>query len=146
MKPRTIELAVTSEIENVSLLGHCASKLAESCGLDEMERFHVELCIVEAATNAVLHAYRGEPGRRVTLLVTLESGVLRFRLRDDGTPIPEERRAPPPDLEETEESLLREGGRGLFLIHRLMDRVEYTAGPSGNELLLEKKMHRDPRP
>jgi len=142
--PRTIELSVTSEIENVSLLGLCVNKLAESCGMDEMERFHVELCIVEAATNVILHAYEGAPGRRVTLLVTLDAGALRFRLQDDGKPIPEDRRTAPPDPEETEEALLREGGRGLFLIHQLMDRVDYTTGPSGNELLLEKRIQTAP--
>lgn len=144
MPPRTIELSVTSEIENVSLLGLCVNKLAESCGMDEMERFHVELCIVEAATNVILHAYEGAPGRRVTLLVTLDAGALRFRLQDDGKPIPEDRRTAPPDPEETEEALLREGGRGLFLIHQLMDRVDYTTGPSGNELLLEKRIQTAP--
>jgi serine/threonine-protein kinase RsbW len=142
--PRTLELSVTSEIENVSLLGLCVNKLAESCGMDEMERFHVELCIVEAATNVILHAYEGAPGRRVTLLVTLEAGALRFRLQDDGKPIPEDRRTPPPDPAETEEALLRERGRGLFLIHQLMDRVDYTTGPSGNELLLEKRIQTAP--
>jgi len=144
MKPRTIDLTVTSEIENVSLLGLCVNKLAQSCGMDEMERFHVELCIVEAATNVILHAYEGAPGRRVTLLVTLDAGALRFRLQDDGKPIPEDRRTAPPDPEETEEALLREGGRGLFLIHQLMDRVDYTTGPSGNELLLEKRIQTAP--
>lgn len=144
MPPRTLELSVTSEIENVSLLGLCVNKLAQSCGMDEMERFHVELCIVEAATNVILHAYEGAPGRRVTLLVTLEAGALRFRLQDDGKPIPEDRRTAPPDPEETEEALLREGGRGLFLIHQLMDRVDYTTGPSGNELLLEKRIQTAP--
>lgn len=145
MKPRTVELTVTSEIENVSLLGLCVNKLAESFGMDEMERFHVELCIVEAATNVILHAYEGEPGRRVTLLVTLDAGALRFRLLDDGKSIPEERRAPPPDLEETEEALLRERGRGLYLIHRLMDHVEYITGPSGNELRLVKRIQTGPK-
>jgi serine/threonine-protein kinase RsbW len=142
---RTVELSVTSEIENVSLLGLCVNKLAESCGMDEKERFDVELCVVEAATNVVLHAYEGAPGRRVVLSVTLDPDALRFRLRDDGKPIPEERRMPPPDPEETEEALLREGGRGLFLIHRLMDRVDYTTGPSGNELLLVKRIQTVPR-
>ena len=144
MPPRTLELTVTSEIENVSLLGLCVNKLAQSCGMDEMERFHVELCIVEAATNVILHAYEGAPGRRVTLLVTLDAGALRFRLQDDGKPIPEDRRTPPPDPAETEEALLRERGRGLFLIHQLMDRVDYTTGPSGNELLLEKRIQTAP--
>ena len=138
MNPRTLELTITSEIENVSLLGLCVNKLAESCGMDEMERFHVELCIVEAATNVVLHAYEGAPGRRVTLLVNVGAESLMLRLQDDGKPIPEERRGRPPDPEETEDALLREGGRGLYLIHKLMDRVSYTAGPPVNELCLEK--------
>jgi serine/threonine-protein kinase RsbW len=143
---RVVELTVTSEIENVSLLGLCVNRLAESCGMDEMERFHVELCIVEAATNVVLHAYEGAPGRRVTLLVTVGADVLQFRLRDDGKPIPEERRGRPPDPEETEDALLREGGRGLYLIHRLMDRVSYTAGPPTNELVMEKGIPAVPGP
>ena len=145
MSPRTVELTVTSEIENVALLGMCVNRFAEACGLDEMERFHVELCLVEAATNVVVHAYEGTPGRRVTLLVTIGPDLMQFRLRDEGKPIPEERRSPPPDPEETEEALLREGGRGLFLIHRLMDRVAYTAGPPLNELLMEKAIPAGPR-
>jgi phosphoserine phosphatase RsbU/P len=134
------EMTVTSEIGNVAKLGLLANEVAESCGLDEMGRFHVELCVVEAATNCVLHAYGGAPGRPITLVATMEDGLLRLAIRDEGIPIPEERRGAPPDLDETEEALLREGGRGLFLIHRLMDRVSYAPGPPVNELLLEKSV------
>jgi len=87
------------------------NKLAESCGMDEMERFHVQLCIVEAPPMVVLHAYR-ERRPQDHLLVTWAPTppVPASRRRE---PIPRSVAGGPPDPDETEDGLLGRG-RGLY--------------------------------
>jgi sigma-B regulation protein RsbU (phosphoserine phosphatase) len=92
----------------------------------------VELAVVEACANVVRYAY-GEGGGVLELRVAVAPGSLvRFQVVDYGRPFdPPERWGLP---EETSSS-----GRGLFLIHTLMDRVHYGRMEGANVLTLEKR-------
>lgn len=92
----------------------------------------VELALVEACANVVRYAY-GDAGGALEVRVAVLSGTLvRFQVVDSGRPFdPPERWGLP---EETASS-----GRGLFLIHTLMDRVHYGRMDGVNVLTLEKR-------
>lgn len=141
MTPREIRVSIGSSLAEVALVGQAVNRVAASCGLRDVERYHTELCVVEAVTNIIEHGYRGEPGHEVFVTITVVPGRLELRIRDRGAPIPEPLR--PPDLLDPDPrnlESLAERGRGLYLIHRLMDAVEYRVGEEGNELLLVKNL------
>jgi anti-sigma regulatory factor (Ser/Thr protein kinase) len=81
----------------------------------------VRLCVSEAATNVVRHAYADDKGE---IRITLEAseGELTVRVRDDGVGL---------------EGFQREGelGHGLRIIDRLTRRFAVTSAPhAGTEL------------
>jgi len=135
-----IELCIDSRLDNLDLLGAAVSGLAASLGFDESERYHLELCAVEAVSNSILHAYRGVPGRPVRVRITVSDERIEMRVADQGTPIPEERRAPA-DLEVDPADLdgLTEGGRGIFLMHSLMDEVTFGVEDGWSFVALTKR-------
>jgi serine/threonine-protein kinase RsbW len=115
--PPTILAEVPAVPEAVCSLRRAAGELAERCGADEQLVEDITLAVSEAATNAVIHAYREDAGR-LALAAECENGALWFRVIDEGTGLSP--RADSPGL-----------GLGLPLIARLTSRFEVRPGPEG---------------
>ena len=115
--PHTILAEVPAVPESVGSLRRAAGELAERCGADEKLVEDITLAVSEAATNAVVHAYREEPGK-LALAAESENGALWFRVIDEGEGLTP--RADSPGL-----------GLGLPLIAHLTTRFEVRPGPSG---------------
>ena len=93
-----------------------------------------ELALREALANAILHGNKAQPKKRVQLDCFQEhDGSLLVVVQDEGPGFdPGAVRDPT-----RPENILRPGGRGIYLIRRFMDDVEYHNG--GRELRMRKK-------
>jgi serine/threonine-protein kinase RsbW len=138
---REVSMRIDSRLENVALIGVALQRIAEELGFGESESYNLELCLVEALTNSIRHAYGGEPGHPVTARFTVLDEQLELRVLDEGAAVPEEKRVPhDPDFDPDDLASVPEGGRGIFLIHALMDRVEYLREGAANVLLMIKAL------
>jgi serine/threonine-protein kinase RsbW len=122
------------------------NKIGIHLGLNEIQASEVELCVAEAVTNAIRHAWHGEPGHTVSIAVSAQKNELRIDISESGTPMGVEHSQRLRDTREAEpetgdRSLLAEGGRGLQIIRDLMDKAEYTREGSVNCLRLTKRIH-----
>jgi serine/threonine-protein kinase RsbW len=143
---REIELRIDSRLENVALVGAAVHAIAGGLGFTEGERANIELCVVEAVSNSVRHAYLGQPGHAVTVRVCADETGVEIHVLDDGHPVPEKNRIPrEPDLDPSDLLSIPEGGRGTFLMHALMDTVGYGTEGAANLLVLKKAL-RGPEP
>jgi sigma-B regulation protein RsbU (phosphoserine phosphatase) len=115
---------------------------AEAAGATPQEVMDAVLAVDEACQNIVRHAYPDAPGPRpLALEIRRNPDTIVFILRDAGVPIDLDAiPSRPPDE-------LRPGGRGLYLIRAVMDRIEHSrdAGGRGNELRLTKRLARGRR-
>ena len=94
----------------------------------------VELSLQEAIANAIRHGCRNDPTQRIQCCVTVDDGGdVVIVVRDPG-PGFDPAKVPNPLAPE---NLLKPGGRGVFLINGLMDRVDYAAG--GREVQMRKR-------
>jgi serine/threonine-protein kinase RsbW len=141
-----LELSIDSDLGNVSLIAAAVSNVCMYLGLDRVTANQVELCTVEAVTNAIQHAYHGQPGHLVSVTVTSKPGELCLEIRDRGTPMPAEyikRLLHGSDvfqIREIERESLAESGRGLQIMHDLMDAVTYSSEGGFNGLQLTKHL------
>lgn len=139
-----LELVIDSDLQDVSLVAVAIKGVCLHLGLDQTRANEVELCIAEAVTNAIKHAYQGAGGHRVSVLVLSGTNELHLEIIDSGTPMaaPQiERLILGTDVVEadrTDGASLAESGRGLQIIHDLMDRVAYTQSGAHNRLQLTK--------
>lgn len=131
-----LRLSIDSDLDAARMLGVAVQSLCRYWEFSELQAYQIELCVMEAVTNVIRHAYGGRPGHPVELSVSLDQN-LRFEIRDQGAAMPagclEESRQLP--ASETLE-ILPEGGRGLFLLQTIMDHVSYESTPEGNTLIL----------
>jgi serine/threonine-protein kinase RsbW len=98
------------------------------------EVMQVELAVQEALANAIRHGCKNDPRKQVQCCVTLNAaGELVIVVRDPGPGFDVSAVASPLDAG----NLLKPGGRGVFLINKLMDTVEFSE--KGRQVLMRKR-------
>lgn len=108
--------------------------LLEKAGLPEKSRQEALVAVGEGCTNAIRHAYSGEPGHKIRVTVEEKGGRIVFKIRDFGRKI-DLSRVKTPELPPR-----RGGGLGVYLMKTMMDEIEYNTGHRrGNELILVKR-------
>ncbi len=88
---------------------------ASKCSLN------VRVALAEAISNAILRGNADAHAGHVRVRATVSDDKLVFEIVDDGPGFDLNADRPDPT---TPENILNEDGRGLFLMHRLMDGVE----------------------
>ncbi len=91
------------------------------------------LSVTEATTNAIIHANKSNINKKVKIFVNVEdNNKLVIRVKDEGVGFdPSE--VPDPTAPE---NLLKDSGRGLYLMKYYLDDLQYKVTPEGTETIL----------
>ena len=110
---------------------------AKDAGLSEKAVYAVQLAVDEACSNIIEHAYGGEGMGDIKCTCEAVNDKFLVILQDKGRPfIPQS--VPEPDLNAPLEEV-KPRGAGLFLMHKLMDEVQFkSTEKSGNVLTMVK--------
>ena len=135
--PRSVTLTIESRLENVFFLGIMVQNLCRFMDIEPALCDGLELAVVEAANNAIIHAYAREPGHpvEVTILATAESLV--FQVSDRGKKM-DITLSPCPPYEAGSLGALPQDKMGLFLIISAVDTADYSSIGERNVLTLTK--------
>ena len=109
----------------------------KAAGLDDLATMDLELAIVEAANNIVLHGYAGAKDAHYQAVIESREGHVEVTLSDRGRPIPLARLNGNPDM-----PCDGEGGRGIGLIKACVDQFEYASSGGVNRLILRRHVSR----
>lgn len=131
-------LIVSSSLDSLGEISDFVVSAARSAGLDEQAVWEVQLAVDEAATNIILHAYGGAEGGPITVQVDVEDSEFVVCLHDRGQAF-DPATVPHPDLEAPLEER-KTGGLGLFLMRKLMDRVDFNFDVGFNAVTLAKRL------
>jgi serine/threonine-protein kinase RsbW len=133
------ELHVPSDLKFLTivenwLLGSLESELGEHVDWPRQSN-RLRLVLVEAYSNVVRHAHKGQPNLPILLRLELINGEIALEIWDQGQGFNLDSY-----LEPTPEAM-QEGGYGWLILNRLMDRVEYSLQVNGlNCLKLEASL------
>ena len=142
---KRLDLAIDSDLGNVSLVAVSVNRVCLQLGLDETCAGQIELCTAEAVTNAIRHAYHGAPGHRVAVTLVAGRDHVLIEVSDTGTSMPLDKQRKLLHGPEASEVLLpdrrslSESGRGLEIIRELMDEVSYSKENGRNRLIMRKR-------
>ena len=131
-KQSTFRLTLASNPSHIHKVEVFLKKVDAVARLDEIQMHKVMVSLTEAANNAIVHGNGANPEKRVTVLCRILPGWMLFQVTDEG------RGFDPSAVESPlrEENLLRESGRGIFLMRTLMDKVEIEPSRKGTEVRL----------
>jgi serine/threonine-protein kinase RsbW len=132
---QTIRLHFQSQARSLTTVRRILRAVTRRAGLSEMAQDEVLMGVVEACTNAILHGSPVGGAGRISLCIHLGAECLIIDVADEGGGfVPGEARLP--DLEEPAEH-----GYGLFIIRRVMDRLEVFPGERGTVVRMTKMLH-----
>jgi anti-sigma regulatory factor (Ser/Thr protein kinase) len=128
-----VALTFFAQPSRLKLLRCVVRDAAELVGLDEEATESVILAVNEACMNVIQHAYAMDPNGQIDLVVSLEKGLLVFRLRDYARTV-DASKIFPRDLD-----TVRPGGLGVHFIRTLMDECRFLQPPDDGGNLFEMK-------
>jgi glutamate/tyrosine decarboxylase-like PLP-dependent enzyme/anti-sigma regulatory factor (Ser/Thr protein kinase) len=138
---RTLEIStplrIPADLERLAEIRRFVKERAMTLGVDPDLLPDLLLAVDEAATNSIVHGYKGREGF-VEIEVGREGDALLVRLRDEAAPF-DPTSVPPLDVTLPPEQRVLEGV-GIYLIRQAMDEMTHRITlQRGNELTLVKR-------
>ncbi len=126
------ETYLKSHLDELLRLDPLITDLLQSWGVPEELQSGLLVAITEAVSNAIIHGNRQDSSKRVYLLLERSAGTpwLRVQVEDEGEGF-DPNAIPDPT---SEERLLAESGRGVFLMRAFADEVNFLKGGRCAEL------------
>ena len=144
MDEKQITFTIESNLKNVSLIGLAVNNITSYIGLNELESYRLELCVVEAVNNAIIHAYDKEAGNKVEVVFSIYPDRLVLDVSDTGKPMQshllKQNDVSSLEFDTDDPSSIPEGGRGLAIMKEIMDSVDYKTEDGKNRLTMTKKI------
>jgi serine/threonine-protein kinase RsbW len=126
-KQIVFRLTLASNPKNIGKVEGFLKTIGKAVHLDEIQFHKLMVSLTEAVNNAIVHGNRSLPGKKVQVKCELLPGWILVMIQDEGKGFKPEKVGNPL----AKENLLRESGRGIFLMRTLMDKVEFEVGRSG---------------
>jgi serine/threonine-protein kinase RsbW len=139
-----IRLTIDSALSELFVISVLIRGVCDHLGTDEARTYSLELCAVEAVTNAIKHAYRGVPGNEVTLEISFTRERVDLRVLDRGLSMSKEqvlKLSASSQIFEFDPDCLDSipvGGMGLEIIRQQMDEIGYSTDSGRNCFTLTK--------
>ena len=133
-------VVIKSRIEEIEIVDQKITQWLEQIGVESSLAYNIWLSVHETVVNAVKHGNLlqiqkkvevkyGVMGRKIVIEVIDEGSG--FNLNELPDPL-----AP--------ENIWKESGRGIFLIKKFMDRIEFKRDKAGFRVILNKKLPNSP--
>jgi serine/threonine-protein kinase RsbW len=135
--PRRVDVTLDSKLETIDLGEELARQVAGSAGFDEDEQYKISMAVRECVINALKHGNRGDESKQVRLNFSLQPDRLVVQVGDQGGGF-DLREVPDPLADE---NLLRNSGRGLFLVRCFMDELRVEPAAAGGALVIMSKKY-----
>ncbi len=117
------KLVLESSLESVLAVENIISQAKDLYGITEENYNYIWIVLNEAVSNAIRHGNKFDPRKKVRLSIeTKEDRYLCFTIKDEGNGF-DPSSIPDPT---TPDRIYQPSGRGVFLIYRLADIVNYS--------------------
>src|SRR5512140_358833 len=130
-----VEVSLASTLDSVDQAEEMTLEFARNAGFGDEDQMKIGMAVREAMVNAVYHGNKWDPGKKASLTLEFEDGKFIVTITDEG-PGFELNMVPDPLAEE---NLMKQSGRGLFLIRSFMDEIHVRRrSPNGTEVRMVK--------
>ncbi|MBN2201042.1 ATP-binding protein [bacterium] len=131
---------IPSRLEELGRIERMAEKVAAVYCLSQEELDNLAIAVTEAVGNAIIHGNGSDPEKRVRIAFSVAAGFLTIEVADEG------RGFDPTALSDPllPENLMKESGRGIFILKSLMDRVDFQFTPNGTVVRMALRLKNRP--
>jgi serine/threonine-protein kinase RsbW len=126
------QIEIESDPNNLITVEEFVNYFAKDLGLSDEQLSVLLLAVTEATTNAIIHANKCDKSKMVRINAQIEDTKLVVKIKDEGKGF-DPKTLPDPTHPE---NLLKDSGRGVFLMKVYMNEVKYNVTSSGMETIL----------
>ncbi|MBL7860473.1 MAG: ATP-binding protein [Cyclobacteriaceae bacterium] len=119
---KNIRIEIPSLSENVRMIESFIDNAKEKFQLNDDIYGNIMIAVTEAVNNAIKHGNKSDSSKNVFLALSLQDGMIKFRVEDEGRGF-DYHNLPDPTAPE---NLEKPGGRGIFLMKHLADEVDFS--------------------
>ena len=131
-KQSVFRLTLASNPKQIGRVEAFLMKIKRSIRLDEIQLHKLMVSLTEAVNNAIIHGNKSDSRKKVTVRCEVLPGWLVLQVSDHGGGFDPDQVGSPLK----KKNLMKEDGRGIFLMKTLMDKVEFNVGVSGVQVSL----------
>jgi len=131
-KQAVFQLTLRSNPKQIRRVETFLHKINRVAHLDEIQLHKLMVSLTEAVNNAIVHGNQLNETKKVVVQCKLLPEWLVVSVTDEGRGFKLDKVRNPL----RKKNLLRNSGRGIFLMRTLMNKVEYEMGTSGVEVRL----------
>ena len=137
-----LRLQIDSQLSNTTMVAMAVRGVCAMTTLSPVEINRLELCLVEIVNNAIEHAYGNEAGHPVEVCIGLDKTIMNISVSDWGASIPNEviEDHEPEEINPDHPESWLCSGRGLHIVNKLMDAVDYTSEEGKNIFSMSKEL------
>ncbi len=132
------EMVCHSNPKEIGCIEKFLLQVNKKLNMDDGTMYRLLVSCTEAVNNAMIHGNRSDPNKTVTIRCIAEKQFLTIRVKDEGKGFDPESLQDPRE----EKNLMKESGRGVFLIRSLMDSITVKRLKSGSVVEMKVKLHK----
>jgi serine/threonine-protein kinase RsbW len=129
---QTIQFSLPGSLDYIASAAAQLTEMLVRFGIVTIEEINIRIAIVEALTNAIEHGNGFDPARQVKVEAKFSETKAEIKITDQGKGF-NHRKLPNPTAPE---NLYKPRGRGIYMMHRLMDEVHFNR--KGNTVRMVK--------
>lgn len=134
MSRQIFRLNLKSTYEESEKVPDFVDELQKECKLDDEISGNLMLLLSEAVTNAIEHGNELDPNKTAKIVIEITDNEVVAMVQDEGKGFQHSEQENPL----AEENLLKDGGRGVFLLKELSDEMEYLDNGTRLRFLLKR--------
>ncbi len=128
-------IVIKSDLRNVARVEKVTEKIANHMHFTDEEKDSLAIAVTEIVGNAIVHGNKRDKKKKVTVDFEYKNKTIIVTIQDEGEGFDVAEIANPLEPE----NLLKESGRGIFIVRALMDAVEFKNTGTGTQVRLIKK-------
>lgn len=128
-------LTLASDPSNIAKVEKYVGQIAARYQLDQEKHANMLISLTEAVNNAIIHGNKQDKSKTVSIKLAQTRSGLAVRVSDQGCGFNYDKLPDPT----SPERLCECGGRGVFLMNQLCDKIRYINGGSTVEMQFKIK-------
>lgn len=129
-EPIAFDMECISNPKEIRKVEDFLKRVNRAARLDDGTFYRLFVSSTEAVNNGIIHGNKSDPKKKVCISCKVNSDSITVRVRDQGRGFDPVHLPNPLD----EQNLMKESGRGIFLIKSMMDKVNFMITNEGTTI------------
>jgi len=125
-------LVISSDQNELVKVENLSNRISKKVSLSEGKSDNLAIVLTELVNNAILHGNKNQPQKKVTISVSYFDSYVKVSVKDQGNGFDPSGLKDPRDPE----NIWKDSGRGIFLVKKLVDSVEFYPTEEGMEIVI----------